>query len=128
MRGRTQGPIDLRVGKNIRAERLRRGWSQEKLAGALGVSYQQIQKYEKGTNRVAGGRLHQVAEVLKVSVSALFRETDGERAGVSLDQNADWIADPQVLRVARALTSIADESLKRALVTLIESFAFAQQT
>ena len=65
-------PVDVEVGHRIRIERLARGLSQTALANQLGVTFQQVQKYEKGVNRVGAGRLTKIAEVLGVPVGAFF--------------------------------------------------------
>ena len=65
-------PVDVEVGHRIRIERLSRGLSQTALANQLGVTFQQVQKYEKGVNRVGAGRLTKIAEVLGVPVSTFF--------------------------------------------------------
>src|SRR3954452_5726968 len=65
-------PVDTLVGLNVRARRLSRGVSQTELAGAIGVTFQQVQKYEKGTNRMGASRLAQVADFLKMPLVALF--------------------------------------------------------
>ena len=70
-------PIDISIGGRIRAQRLAMGMSQEKLADALGLTFQQVQKYEKGSNRVSGSRLVQIANALMVSPSFLMGETAG---------------------------------------------------
>lgn len=107
-------PADAQVGSNIRATRIRRSMSQEKLADQIGVTFQQVQKYEKGTNRVGASRLVQIAAVLDVPVSALFTgataETDDapalpqmsrEAFGVATDFEA--ITDPNVRLSIRGL-------------------------
>ena len=65
-------PIDIHVGSRVRLRRTMQGVSQEKLGEALGVTFQQVQKYEKGTNRIGASRMQQIAEVLKVPVSFFF--------------------------------------------------------
>jgi len=72
MTNRSPMPVDAIVGENIRVARLAAGLSQTELGGACGITFQQIQKYEKGTNRVGGSRLMQIAEALKVPAAALL--------------------------------------------------------
>src|SRR5204862_2295917 len=69
-------PVDIEVGHRIRIERLARGLSQTALANQLGVTFQQVQKYEKGVNRVGAGRLTKIAEVLGIEVGAFFSGKD----------------------------------------------------
>ena len=72
-------PVDKYVGSRVRMRRIMLGMSQEKLGEALGLTFQQIQKYEKGTNRVGASRLQQISEILQVPVSFLF---DGGPSGI----------------------------------------------
>lgn len=74
---RRPNSTDREVGKSIRAHRLLAGMSQSELGRKIGVSFQQVQKYEKGTNRVGAGRLPQIAEILGVPVGALFKDHAG---------------------------------------------------
>jgi transcriptional regulator with XRE-family HTH domain len=111
---------DTVIGKNIRACRLARQMSQPKLGEAIGVSFQQVQKYENGTNRVESGRLVLVAQALQVPVAVLLEGVPGA------DRNAQ-AAIPgllgQRLRHARALTLIDDTDVGRSLMLLVESVA-----
>ena len=77
MASKTPDPIDKYVGSRIRMRRIMLGMSQEKLGDALGLTFQQIQKYEKGTNRVGASRLQQIADVLQVHVSFMFEGAPG---------------------------------------------------
>jgi transcriptional regulator with XRE-family HTH domain len=74
MSAKTPDPVDIAVGHRIRVERLSRGMSQTVLADQLGVTFQQVQKYEKGVNRVGAGRLTKIAEALGVPVSTFFTD------------------------------------------------------
>ena len=67
-------PTDIEVGRRVRALRLERGMSQERLAFALKLTFQQVQKYEKGTNRIGAGRLQRIADILEVPVSTFFAD------------------------------------------------------
>src|SRR5437667_11354289 len=78
MSTKAPNPVDKYVGSRVRMRRIMLGMSQEKLGEALGLTFQQIQKYEKGTNRVGASRLQQISEVLQVPVSFLF---DGGPSG-----------------------------------------------
>jgi transcriptional regulator with XRE-family HTH domain len=69
--------IDAQIGANVRTLRQAAGWSQERLAGMLGITFQQIQKYEKGQNRIAGSMLFRIAQVLNLPVGALFAYIPG---------------------------------------------------
>jgi len=114
--------IDRVIGRNIRIHRLAKKMSQTELGEHLGVSFQQVQKYENGTNRVGSGRLYQTAAVLGVHVSTLFK--GGERAEKASEGGLlDLLAAPQSVRLIRAFAKITDTSVRRSLVQLAEKFA-----
>src|SRR3954452_5894499 len=114
---RRPNSADSRVGESIRAHRRAAGMSQGDLAKRLGVSFQQVQKYEKGTNRVGAGRLPQIADILSIPISALFggyAETSpakarGTAAPVKL------VTDSTVLKLLTAYADIPDRSTRRCL-------------
>ena len=117
--------IDKVIGRNIRIHRLARKMSQTELGEQLGVSFQQVQKYENGTNRVGSGRLYQIAAILGVHGSTFFkggetaeRERGGEGGGL-----LDLLAEPQSVRLIRAFSKITDTTVRRSLVQLAEKFA-----
>jgi transcriptional regulator with XRE-family HTH domain len=120
-------PVDVEVGHRIRIERLSRGLSQTALANQLGVTFQQVQKYEKGVNRVGAGRLTKIAEVLGVSVSTFF---SGKEV-LESEQNKDGDeASPLKLltvsgafRLLRAYADIEDSNLRRSIVDLVEQIS-----
>ncbi|MCW5702227.1 MAG: helix-turn-helix domain-containing protein [Bradyrhizobium sp.] len=122
-------PVDKYVGSRVRMRRIMLGMSQEKLGEALGLTFQQIQKYEKGTNRVGASRLQQISEVLQVPVSFLF---DGGPSGVIGEHSAesaspayiaDFLATSEGLALTRAFTRIPDSKLRRSIVDLVEQIA-----
>ncbi len=114
--------IDRVIGRNIRIHRLAKKMSQTRLGDHLGVSFQQVQKYENGTNRVGSGRLYQIAAILSVHVNTLF--TGGERAEKANGSGLlDLLAEPQSVRLIRAFSKIRDAAVRRSLVQLAEKFA-----
>ena len=120
-------PVDIEVGHRIRIERLARGLSQTALANQLGVTFQQVQKYEKGVNRVGAGRLTKIAEVLGIDVSQFFGAKELGEAG---DAREDGAASPLKLltvsgafRLLRAYGDIEDSNLRRAIVELVEQIS-----
>ena len=127
---KTPNPTDKYVGARIRMRRLMLGMSQTALAQGLDLTFQQIQKYEKGTNRVGASRLQQISEVLQVPVSFLF---DGGPSGViggevsaesaSPAYIADFLATSEGLALTRAFTRIPDAKLRRSIVDLVEQIA-----
>lgn len=118
--GRRVLAADVTIGRNIRAIRLRRGLSQVAVAARLGVTFQQVQKYENGVNRVGGGRLAQLAAALGVPVTALFL---GVAEAWSGNEAPPPITDAYAVRTAAAMAGIGDAALRRALLALIERAA-----
>lgn len=112
---------DVEVGQRIRARRMAKGMSQTELGNMLGVTFQQVQKYERGINRVGAGRLVRVAEALDVSISFFFGATEGETE----DTRAilGFLDTSYSLRLLRAFSRIPEAQVQRALVELIESIA-----
>src|ERR1035437_4376030 len=84
MSTKAPNPVDKYVGSRVRMRRIRLGMSQEKLGEALGLTFQQVQKYEKGTNRVGESRIQQISEILQVPVSFLF---EGGPSGIASGEN-----------------------------------------
>ena len=113
---RAANAIDRKVGQKVRTRRLEIGMSQERLAELLGVTFQQVQKYERGVNRIAGSTLVRVAQALDSSVSALL----GEAETGALDADA-WgdLAEPQALELVRAFSEITDPKLRKALLSFV---------
>jgi transcriptional regulator with XRE-family HTH domain len=120
-------PVDIEVGHRIRIERLARGLSQTALANQLGVTFQQVQKYEKGVNRVGAGRLTKIAEVLGIEVATFFGGKDmvdpdavkgsGEASPLKL------LTVSGAFRLLRAYGDIEDNNLRRAIVDLVEQIS-----
>ena len=113
--------VDVLVGQRVRAYRLNCGMSQTVLGKKVGVTFQQIQKYERGVNRIGSGRLKWIATILGVSVAALFGEgADGGNATVD-DLLTAVLSQPYATRLLRAFDDIKDAQQRRALVELAES-------
>src|SRR5437016_2862183 len=101
---RSRDPRDLEVAKRVRALRLQRGISQTELGGVLDVTFQQVQKYETGTNRISAGRLQQIAEVLDVPVTYFYSGFDGNSAAPSsppADTEFDLLQSAHAIRLVR---------------------------
>jgi len=124
MLARTPDPLDVMVGAKIRIFRAHRGMSQTDLARKIGVAFQQVQKYEKGTNRIGASRLSRIAAVLGISVGELF-ETQEDTAP---DAKSPFrlLSGRDELRVLTAYSRIADPRLRRAIAELVESAADQQ--
>lgn len=114
--------IDNLIGGNIRANRLARGLTQSKLAELIGVTFQQVQKYEKGHNRVGGSRLVQIAGALNVPLIALFENVEVSQNPVHSDI-AGLIVNQHAIRLLRAFAKIKRNASHRALVILAEEMA-----
>jgi transcriptional regulator with XRE-family HTH domain len=117
--------IDVHVGLRIRAARLAAGLSQERLGHELGVTFQQVQKYEKGRNRVGASRLSDTAKILSVPVSFIFENDAGsdtlEKANDGLLAVTEALSTPEGIRIARALARIADPNVRRKVADLLEA-------
>jgi transcriptional regulator with XRE-family HTH domain len=118
-------PIDTHVGSRVRMRRLMLDMSQEKLADALGLTFQQVQKYEKGTNRIGASRLQQISNILKVPVAFFF--DDAPQPGKQLDQSKTAItrllATPDGLALVTAFSKIKNTKVRRSVVQLVEHVA-----
>src|SRR5690348_5478877 len=130
MSTKAPNPVDKYVGSRVRMRRIMLGMSQEKLGEALGLTFQQIQKYEKGTNRVGASRIKQISEILQVPVSFLFEggptgtaNAEGFSEDASPSYISDFLATSEGLALTRAFTSIGDAKLRRSIVDLVEQIA-----
>ncbi|WP_112809084.1 helix-turn-helix domain-containing protein [Ensifer sp.] len=123
-------PIDIHVGSRIRLRRTMLGMSQEKLGESLGITFQQIQKYEKGTNRVGASRLQNISGILNVPVSFFFEDAPGENTSASGMAEAsssnyvvDFLSSSEGLQLNRAFVKIGDPKVRRKLVDLVKALA-----
>jgi transcriptional regulator with XRE-family HTH domain len=123
--GKKPDPVDMLVGRNIKLHRLARSMSQEELAHNLGLTFQQLQKYERGINRVGGGRLFRIATILNVDIAAFFEGAERPERTVPVDAFSplSLIADPQPFRLVLAFSRINDPEMRRTLVSLVERIA-----
>jgi transcriptional regulator with XRE-family HTH domain len=124
---KTPNPIDTYVGSRVRMRRLLLGMSQEKLADALGLTFQQVQKYEKGTNRIGASRLQTLAGILGVPISFFFEGGPGSNRAASqktalsdMDFITEVLKTTEGQALVRAFSQIKDVRLKRRLVDLVE--------
>jgi transcriptional regulator with XRE-family HTH domain len=123
-------PTDTHVGNRVRMRRLMLGMSQAELADAIGVTFQQVQKYEKGMNRVSASRLQQVAQVLQVPIPFFFeglpapKNTSKQITGAPSPAYAfDLLATSDGLSLVKFFTQIEDPTLRRRVVHLVEAIA-----
>jgi transcriptional regulator with XRE-family HTH domain len=126
-------PIDKHVGSRVRMRRMMLSMSQEKLGDALGLTFQQVQKYEKGTNRIGASRLQQISNILQVPVAFFFEGAPNvQLAGARHDHVgeapspayvSDFLATSDGLALTKAFTRIGDSKLRRRIVDLVEQIA-----
>lgn len=122
MAERSPHPIDSVVGQNIRFYRLKKGISQEALADHLGLTFQQVQKYEKGTNRTSASRLVHIASFLGVGITALFDGVDVAK-GTADASIGKLLKDTKAVELLQAFAAIKDRDLKSTIVALAEQVA-----
>ncbi len=124
MSPRSRNSRDEEIAKRVRALRLQRGLSQSQLSSVLAVTPQQVQKYEKGTDRISAGRLQQIAEVLQAPV-AFFYEGDAVANGTPhlplLALDFDFLQSGEAMRLVRAYAQIPNRSVRLHLLRLAES-------
>ena len=129
---KSPNPIDRHVGSRVRMRRVLIGMSQEKLGEALGLTFQQVQKYEKGTNRIGASRLQQIANILQVPVSFFFEgapdlgdmpAAGGMGEAPSPSYVSDFLATSDGLALTKAFMRISDAKLRRRIVDLVEHIA-----
>jgi transcriptional regulator with XRE-family HTH domain len=132
MAKKTPNPIDKHVGSRVRMRRMMLSMSQEKLGDALGLTFQQVQKYEKGTNRIGASRLQQISHILQVPVAFFFEGApnlnaathgDGMREAPSPAYVSDFLATSEGLALTKAFMRIKEAKLRRRIVDLVEEIA-----
>src|SRR5262245_44532282 len=122
-------PIDRHVGSRVRMRRMTLAMSQQKLGHALGLTFQQVQKYEMGTNRIGASRLQQISHILQVPVAFFFEgmpnaSTHGsDRSALSMAQIDDFVSDSDGLRLMEAFRRIDNAALRRRIVRLVREIA-----
>lgn len=118
-------PVDVAVGNRIRVQRLLSDMSQSALGEAIGVTFQQVQKYEKGANRVGASRLTQIAKALRVPIKTFFDEGEEQEDGPKADTAFEFLAVPGALELVQAYAQIDDSKLRRLLVALVKDMVDA---
>jgi transcriptional regulator with XRE-family HTH domain len=114
--------VDVAVGRNLRLWRIARGLSQSELAKRVGVTFQQVQKYEIGSNRVSTGRLVKAAAILGIPIGGLFHGTAEPSESLSA-----LISDSRSYRLAQAFAAIRSNKFRESLVALVEKLAALPQ-
>lgn len=130
MNKKDPNPIDAFVGSRVRMRRLMVGLSQEKLADGLGITFQQVQKYEKGTNRIGASRLQAIADILGVHPSFFFQQDEGQApsrepaADIHESQEiSSFVASKEGIALNRAFLKIADPVLRKKIISLVAAMA-----
>jgi transcriptional regulator with XRE-family HTH domain len=133
MAKKAPNPIDKHVGSRVRMRRMMLGMSQEKLGDALGLTFQQVQKYEKGTNRIGASRLQQISQILQVPVAFFFEGAPvivgefepaaGMQEAPSPAYVSDFLATSDGLSLTKAFMRIKDAKLRRRIVDLVQQIA-----
>ncbi len=125
-------PIDKHVGARVRMRRMLIGMSQEKLGEALGLTFQQVQKYEKGANRISASRLQQISEALNTPLAYFFKgapvsdaATQGGVAEAGADEShfSDFVMTSEGLSLNRAFARISDPKVRKKIVDLVSVLA-----
>ena len=129
MAKKSPNPIDIHVGGRVRLRRMLVGMSQEKLGEMLGLTFQQVQKYEKGANRIGASRLYHISKILSVPVQFFFEDlADGSKPpasgfseGDSTPYVMDFVSSSEGLQLNRAFTNIDDPKIRRRVLDLIKA-------
>lgn len=128
-------PIDVQVGTRVRLRRMLIGMSQEKLGEMLGLTFQQVQKYEKGVNRIGAGRLFQVAHILGVPINYFYEGvsgvTDGAPGfadpGVSSPPVMEFLSSGEGLQLSLAFMKIKDPKVRKRVLDLVKSLSDGEE-
>jgi transcriptional regulator with XRE-family HTH domain len=123
MGGRRRDTVDTLVGQNIRILRQDRRMSQTELGRKLDVTFQQVQKYENGTNRVGSGRLFKIASTFGVPITAFFEGANENLNGDAGPSPVAMLAEPFALRLLQAFCAVENMDLRRSLAELAEQLA-----
>ncbi len=129
MAGKKPNPVDIHVGSRVRLRRMLLGMSQERLGNAMGLTFQQVQKYEKGVNRIGASRLFHISKILDVPVQFFFEEapqTDGATvAGMAEPESETFILEflnsREGLELNRAFVKISDPKVRKSVVDLVRA-------
>jgi transcriptional regulator with XRE-family HTH domain len=131
MAGKKPNPVDQHVGSRVRLRRMLLGISQERLGESIGITFQQVQKYEKGVNRIGASRLFQISKILDVPVQFFFEEAphvDGRRPPGMAETDSEalileFLNSREGLELNRALVKIADPKVRKSVVNLVRSLS-----
>jgi transcriptional regulator with XRE-family HTH domain len=122
-------PIDGQVGNRVRLRRMLIGMSQERLGELLGLTFQQVQKYEKGVNRIGAGRLFEVSRILGVPIDYFYEGVSGSAAGGGFSENEasppvmEFVSSGEGLQLSLAFMKIKDPKLRKRVLDLVKQMA-----
>ena len=123
-------PVDVHVGSRVRQRRTLLGYSQERLGDALGLTFQQVQKYERGANRVGASRLQKIATVLGVSPSFFFNQENEERTStaglgdsLAVDDISQFLQSREGVTLNQSFLKISDPKVRQKIVALVKEIA-----
>jgi transcriptional regulator with XRE-family HTH domain len=137
MAGKKPNPVDAHVGSRVRLRRMLLGMSQERLGESMGLTFQQVQKYEKGVNRIGASRLFQISKILDVPVQFFFEEApytgDGnaQRGMIEPDSEAfilEFLNSREGLELNRAFVKIGDAKVRKSVVDLVRALSATAST
>ena len=122
-------PVDAQVGSRVRLRRMLIGMSQERLGELLGLTFQQVQKYEKGVNRIGAGRLFDVARILGVPIDYFYESVAGQLGGRGFSENEssppvmEFVSSGEGLQLSLAFMRIKDPKVRKRVLDLVKSLA-----
>lgn len=127
----TSNPVDIYVGTRLKIRRLELGLSQNKIGEMTGITFQQVQKYEKGSNRIGSSRLYEFAKILKVPVSYFFEQyelTFGNNGVLSdnrasFDDDKDNISEREILTLIKNFSAIKDPNVRKSIIALAKTLS-----
>ena len=128
-RGRRSSGIDVHVGRRVKLRRLELGLSQEALGERLGVSFQQVQKYERGTNRIGASRLFEMAGILRVDIAYFYFDADKALSEHQADRHdvkeklGEFVASSEGAAICRAFMLIKDAGTRKRIIKLLKSLS-----
>ena len=125
---RTRNPVDVHVGQRVRMYRISSGLSQTDLAKQLGLSFQQVQKYENGINRIGAGRLFDIARLLNVSIETLFPNANGlQSRSIEFDEEfkeiLEFVSGVDGLRLCLSFLRIDSTETRKLIVALVQQIS-----
>ncbi|MEZ5828426.1 MAG: helix-turn-helix transcriptional regulator [Hyphomicrobiales bacterium] len=135
MAGKKPNPVDAHVGSRVRLRRMLLGMSQERLGDSMGLTFQQVQKYEKGVNRIGASRLFQISKILDVPVQFFFEEAPyageaGTSRGLAESDSEGFILEflnsREGLELNRAFVKIADAKVRKSVVDLVRALSSSE--